>query len=419
MTMKTLKNTLILFFLMAAILFPQTQNIPAKRVLTGAEVLLRDSLELIQGKKIGIITNHSSIVFNKKLLVDTLAKRNDVKIVALFGPEHGIRGDNADGAKIIDGKDSVTGIPIFSLYGKINKPTKEMLKDVDLLLFDIQDVGARFYTFISTLFYSIQAAAENNLPIIVLDRPNPIGGLNVDGQVLEPELKSFVGIAPIPIMHGMTIGELALYFNESGLLGDSLKANLTVLKMKSWERRFYYDRCKLNWIKPSPNITNVATAVIYPGMCLLEGTNISEGRGTKSPFLLFGAPFLNSEKIIAELKSLGITGLELASQTFIPKDIPNVASNPKYKDQNCNGIKISVINRYKFEPVQFAVKLLYALHKIHPKEFEFKDSRFDRLAGTKNLREQILSGKEPDQIIKGWQTGLENFKQLRNKYLLY
>jgi len=416
--MKSIKYILVLLLITFSPAIV-AQNIVAKRVLVGAEVLLMDSLELIQGKKIGIVTNHSSIVFNKMLLVDTLFKRSDLKIIALYGPEHGIRGDNADGAKIVDGKDSVTGIPVYSLYGKINKPTKEMLKDVDVLMFDIQDVGARFYTFISTLFYSIQAAAENNIPIIVLDRPNPIGGLNVDGPVLKPEFKSFVGIAPIPIMHGMTVGELAQYFNNPELLGNNLKANLKVIKLKFWERKFYYDRCKLKWIKPSPNITYVVTSIVYPGMCLLEGTNISEGRGTEFPFLLIGAPFLNSELVINELKKLGLTGVEFESKSFVPKEIPNVATNPKYKGESCQGIKISVGNRYQFEPVKFAVKLLYAIHKIHPKEFSFKDSRFDKLAGDKKLREMILAGKKPDEIFKEWQKELEDFNQIRNKYLLY
>ncbi|RJP68311.1 MAG: DUF1343 domain-containing protein [Ignavibacteriales bacterium] len=395
------------------------QNIIAKRVWVGAEVLVKDSLELIQGKRIGIVTNHSSIVFNKMLLVDTLAKRNDVKVIALFGPEHGIRGDNADGAKIVNGKDSVTGIPVYSLYGEINKPTKEMLKDVDILLFDIQDVGARFYTYISTLFYAIQAAAENNIPIIVLDRPNPIGGLNVNGPILKPKLKSFVGIAPIPIMHGMTIGELAEYFNNPELLGNNLKANLSVIKMKNWDRKFYYDRCKLNWVKPSPNISYILTAIVYPGMCLLEGTNISEGRGTEFPFLLFGAPFLDSKKVISELKKQNVAGIELNPETFIPKEIPGVASNPKYKGETCQGIKISIRDRYKFDPVNFAIKLLYVLNKVHSKDFKFKDSRFDKLAGDAKLREMILEGKNPDSIIQSWQKELDDFIQIRNKYLLY
>ncbi len=413
----------IKYFLSVIILIFSTpvfaQNIIAKRVWVGAEVLIQDSLELIQGKRIGIVTNHSSIVFNKMLLVDTLAKRNDIKIVALFGPEHGIRGDNADGAKIVNGKDSVTGIPVYSLYGEINKPTKEMLKDVDILLFDIQDVGARFYTYISTLFYAIQAAAENNIPIMVLDRPNPIGGLNVSGPILKPELKSFVGIAPIPIMHGMTIGELAEYFNNPELLGNNLKANLTIIKMKYWDRRFYYDRCKLNWTKPSPNISYIITAIVYPGMCLFEGTNISEGRGTDFPFLLFGAPFLDNIKVINELKKLNLVGIELKSETFVPREIPGVASNPKYERDTCKGIKITIKDRYKFDPVKFAVKLLYVLNKVHPKEFKFKDSRFDKLAGDTRLRKMILEGKKPDEIINAWQKELDDFIQIRNKYLLY
>ncbi|MGE5401544.1 MAG: exo-beta-N-acetylmuramidase NamZ domain-containing protein, partial [Ignavibacteriales bacterium] len=206
------------------------------KTLSGADVLITSRMDLIRGKRLGIVTNHSALLSNGAHLVDTLFHTKDVKISALFGPEHGIRGNAPDGAKVESGRDANTGIQVYSLYGKINKPTKEMLKDVDVLIYDIQDVGARFYTFISTLFYTVQAGAENNIPVIILDRPNPITGITADGPIRKEGLSSFVGIAPIPIMHGLTIGELAAMFNKSGMIGRNIKANLTVVKMENWQR---------------------------------------------------------------------------------------------------------------------------------------------------------------------------------------
>ncbi|MCX6149835.1 MAG: DUF1343 domain-containing protein [Ignavibacteriales bacterium] len=399
--------------------FAQVQIPKARKVIVGADLLLSENFDLIKGKRLGIVTNHTALLDSKVHLVDTLFHRNDVKISVLFGPEHGIRGDNADGAKIEDGKDSKTGIPVYSLYGKINKPTKEMLKDVDVLIYDIQDVGARFYTFISTLFYTIQAAAENNIPVIVLDRPNPIGGLNVDGPILKQELTSFVGIAPIPIMHGMTVGELATMFNESGMIGKDLKANLTVIKMKSWERGLYFDKCNIHWLRPSPNIYYIVTAIIYPGTCLIEGTNASEGRGTEAPFQIIGAPYINSDTLYKAINNLKLKGVKFVATDFTPVEIANVASSPKYKGQLCHGIKINVTNRYNFNPVEFGISLISTLYNLYPKDFKFTASRFDKLSGDKSIREQIIAGKTPEEIISSWQKELNKFKDLRKKYLLY
>ncbi|MGE5350751.1 MAG: exo-beta-N-acetylmuramidase NamZ domain-containing protein [Acidobacteriota bacterium] len=392
---------------------------PKNKTVAGADVLLSKRMDLIKGKRLGIVTNHSALLSNGAHLVDTLFHRKDVKISALFGPEHGIRGDAPDGTTISHGKDAKTGLEVYSLYGKVYKPTKEMLKDVDVLIYDIQDVGARFYTFISTLFYTVQAGAENNIPVIVLDRPNPITGIKVDGPVRKEDLSSFVGIAPIPIMHGLTIGELATLFNESGMLGKNLKAKLTVVKLENWKRDYYYDETGLKWVRPSPNIPDLETAIVYPGMCLIEGTNVSEGRGTHQPFLTFGAPYINSEELAAELKKLGIKGAEFEKAEYTPVEIPNMASQPKFQGEHVNGLKIRLTDRDKFEPVQFGIKLIYAVHKLYPEKFKFSDARFDRLSGDKAIREEILSNKTADEIIKGWQKELSQFKGLRKKYLLY
>jgi uncharacterized protein YbbC (DUF1343 family) len=398
----------------------QNGNLKSRKIFVGADYLLINNLDLIKNKRVGIITNQTALLASHRVhLVDTLINRKDVNVTALFAPEHGILGDIPAGDTVVNGKFFRTGIPVYSLYGSVRKPTKEMLKDVDVLIYDIQDVGARFCTYISTLFYTLQAAAENNIPIIVLDRPDPITGVNVDGPVLDEEFSSFVGIAPIPIQYGMTPGELATMFNERGMIGKNLKAKLTVIKMKYWERGLYYDMCKIYWMRPSPNIFYIVTAIIYPGTCLLEGTNISEGRGTSYPYQLIGAPFINSKELAKELNKLKISGIEVTPRDFTPKDISNIVINPKYKDQLCHGVKITVSNRYKFDAVKLGIKLIYVLHKLYPKEFKFNAEKFDRLAGNKVIREQILLKNTPDKIISAWQKDLNKFKELRKKYLLY
>lgn len=409
-----MKNLLLIYFIFLSSVFSQTQN-----VLTGADIIVSEKCDLIKGKKLGIVTNHSALLRNRMHLVDSLFHINETSITALFGPEHGIRGDAPDGNTIKHGKDVKTGVPVYSLYGEIRKPTKEMLYDVDVLLFDIQDVGARFYTYISTLFYTIQAAAENRIPVIVLDRPNPVTGIKIDGPVRKDELTSFVGIAPIPIMHGMTVGELARYFNESGLLGNNLKADLNVITLQNWSRDLYFDQCNLNWVKPSPNIPDLETAIVYPGTCLVEGTNLSEGRGTEKPFLTIGAPYIKSELLISEMGKMNIPGVSLFPVSFTPVEIPNMASNPKYKGQECHGIQIKITDRKSFEPVRFGIQLVSTINKLFPEQFKFSDSRFDKLSGDKRIREAILAKEDAGKIVQAWQTELENFKQQRNKYLLY
>lgn len=320
-------------------------------VLTGADLLLSEKFELIKNKKIGIVTNHTAVLSNGVHLVDTLFARNDVEIIKLFGPEHGIRGDAPDGHTITDGTDTKTGIQVISLYGKLRKPTPEMLSEIEVLIFDIQDVGARFYTFISTMYYAIQAAAENNIPIVILDRPNPINGKTVAGPMLDTNFKSFVGITELPIQHGMTVGELAQFFNRTEILETEKLAELIIGKMQNWKREFYYDDCNLKWIKPSPNMPDLKTAIAYPGLCLIEGTNISEGRGTYSPFLIIGSPFIDSQDVISEMKNYNLDGVTISDTSFTPISIPNMSTSPKYLDENCNGISINITDRNLFKPI--------------------------------------------------------------------
>ncbi len=410
---------IILFFISFLSVGCAEKNDEKISVKPGADVLLLEHLDLIKNNNLGIVTNHTAILNSGIHLVDALKRIDDISIVALFGPEHGIRGDAPDGITISDGKDSKTGIPVYSLYGATRQPTQEMLENVDILIFDIQDIGARFYTYISTMYYTIKAAAENNIPVIILDRPNPINGVRVEGPMLDPEYKTFVGIAEMPIRHGMTIGELSLFFNRTEILGTDKPADLKVIKMKNWKREYYFDDCNIPWVKPSPNMPNLETAIVYPGLCLIEGTNISEGRGTYSPFLTIGSPYINSEEVISEINKFNIDGVQLSDTSYTPVAIPNMASSPKYESKLCNGINIKVTDRERFQPIEFAVKLIYTIHKMYPEDFTFRERSIDRLWGSTSFREAILSGATPDVIIDEYQKKLEEFKNIREQFLLY
>lgn len=409
----------VILFLTAVLLsstfsFPQSNNLKV-----GADRLISDYLYLIKGKRIGLVTNESGVLSNGTPLIDSLVHIEGVKVTALFGPEHGIRGSAPAGEKVESSVDAKTGIPVYSLYGPNKKPSPEMLKNVDVLIYDIQDVGARFYTFISTLFYIVQAGAENHIPVIVLDRPNPINGINVEGPVRKKDQASFVGIAPIPIMHGMTVGELARLYAGEGYIGKGLKCDLKIIKMKNWNRKYYLDHYTLPWVKPSPNIAYLETAIVYPGTCLIEGTNVSEGRGTYHPFLTIGAPFINPDSLIVRLKSYGLKGVDVSPIEFTPVDIPGMVTNPKYKIEKCSGISIKITDRSKFKPVDLGIELVCALHSLYPSQFKFRDAGFDRLSGDKTVREKILEGKSPADIIKSWNKELNQFMKIRKKYLLY
>jgi uncharacterized protein YbbC (DUF1343 family) len=387
-------------------------------VYFGNELLLKEKIELLKDKRVGVVTNHSAVLPNNVHLVDTLLTLG-INITPLFSPEHGIRGEISDGSEISSSTDDKTGIPIYSLYGSTKKPTEEMLKNIDIILFDIQDIGTRFYTYISTLYYVLQSAAENNLPVVVLDRPNPITGLRVSGPLLDLNYRSFIGIAPIPIMHGLTIGEIAeLFVNENYINTDS-KPELIVIKMKGWNRNYFWDDLNREWIPTSPNIPKFETSLIYPGTCFIEGTNISEGRGTDDPFLTIGAPFINSTELINNLKSLHIEGIEFSPSSFTPVKIKGKATHPKFEGINCYGVKFKLTDKKKFNAVEFGVYLIDALLKLYPDNFKFKDNYIDKLAGTDKLRKDLLSGKNPSEIIKSWENELEEFKSIRKKYLLY
>lgn len=396
--------------------FAHSQN---SAVTVGADVLLTSEYSRIQGKRIAIVTNHSAVLANGKHLVDALYERNDVTVKVLFGPEHGVRGDAPDGRTVTDTIDDKTRIPVISLYGKINKPTPAMLKDVDIVLFDIQDVGARFYTFISTMFLCMEAAAENNIPFVVLDRPNPITGLHVEGPLRLDSLKSFVGWVPMPIVHGMTVGELATMANNEGWLHAGVKANLHVVKMKQWNRSMWFDETGLRWIKPSPNMSSLNTSIVYPGMCLIEGINVSEGRGTERPFEYIGAPWINGKALAKLLNDEKLPGVIFEPIVFTPKEIPSVASHPKYENQLCSGIFVRLTDRNVFQSVTTGLAVVWGINKLHRQELKFRDRGFDRLMGTPVPRMDILNGRKYDVIEADWMEGIKLFHDKRQKALLY
>lgn len=409
-----------LFFIFYFLFFAGCRNSSPENssFKTGLDRVIEYS-HLFQHKRVGLITNHTAYNSESKYILDVFTNMPNVKVTTLFGPEHGIRGSSAAGVPIESDTDSAQQIPIYSLYGRTRKPTPEMLNQVDILVYDIQDVGARYFTYISTLGLAMEAAAEKGIPFVVLDRPNPINGIMVEGNILDNEFSSFIGMYPIPVRHGLTVGELARMINEEGWLDKGLKANLTVIPMKNWEREMWYDQTGLAFIKPSPNIPNLLCATVYPGICLLEGTNISEGRGTTLPFLLFGAPWIDRLLVRQKLQQIELKGIEFRDTTFTPISIPGMAESPKYQDTLCSGITIKIIDRHNFEPFHAGIWIIKTIHDLYPEKFRWRSQHFDALCGTDQIRLAIEHGTHPDSLIKNWQSELEKFKKVRRKYLLY
>lgn len=364
---------------------------------------------MFRGKRVGIITNHTACNSQGRHITDVFGEMEGVRITALFGPEHGIRGTEAAGRKI----DSETGdVPVYSLYGQTTKPTPEMLEGLDVLVFDIQDVGARFYTYTYTMSLAMEAAAENGKRFVVLDRPNPINGLAVEGNILESEFASFVGLYPIPVRHGMTVGELAKMFNEQGWLKGGVKADLVVVPMQLWRRGDWYDETGLRFIKPSPNMTNLKTATVYPGLCLMEGTNVSEGRGTTKPFLQFGAPWIDAADLSARLNKLNLAGMKFQPVSFTP-------NASKYAGERCLGAEITITQRDLLESYWAGIVIVNEIRRMYPDDFEWRAGHFDRLCGTADVRNAITNGSSLQRLKESWQARLKAFLQIRKRYLLY
>ena len=356
----------------------------------------------IAGKRVGLVSNPAGVNSQLEPATAILARAAGTELAALFGPEHGFLGHAAAGR-------AVAGTTqIHSLFGQTRKPSPRMLAPLDVLVFDLQDMGVRFYTFVSTLFLCMQAAAERGIPLVVLDRPNPIGGTRVEGPLLEPAFRSFVGVFEMPIRYGMTCGELARLFEGESKLGCDLK----VVPLRGWNRNWWYDQTGLQWVCPSPDMAGVATATVYPGFCLLEGINISVGRGTVRPFELFGAPWFQSETMALQLNGLRLPGAKFRPQAFTP-------TAGRYRGKLCRGIQVHVLDRERFKPLSAALHFLRAARQIHPSRLQWRVRHFDRLAGTDRLRRALLRGDSTEAIESGWQSGVDEFRRSREPYLLY
>ncbi len=381
-------------------------GLPEPKVKLGNDVLMEKHLDLLKGKRVGLIINQTARLSSGKFLVDVLIQKG-VKIVALFGPEHGVRGEAAAGEKVSDTIDQKSGIPIFSLYGKTRKPTPPMLANVDVLVYDIQDVGARFYTYISTMGLCMEAAAEKGIPFVVLDRPNPLGGLKIDGPVMEDSLKSFVGMYPIPVVYGLTCGELAMMINEEGWLSGKSKCKLTVIRVEGWARSMLWPDSGLNWIPPSPNIPTIGAASTYPATCFIEATNISEGRGTEKPFQYIGAPFIDGELLAKDLNKLSLEGVVFSAVLFTP-------TSSKFTGERCSGVFVDVTDANMFGQLKTAMALIRQLQASYPTEFKLRKSSFLRLMGSQEVYDSLTNPalSPPDEVPNG-------FSSLSSRYHLY
>jgi uncharacterized protein YbbC (DUF1343 family) len=387
---------------------------PNVEVLTGLDVLLKRTPNILKNRRVGLITNPTGMARNFKHVADVFHKHPSVKLVALYGPEHGLRGNYGEAEFVASYRDEDTGCQVHSLYGPAEKPTHDMISNVDILVFDIQDIGTRFFTYIYTMSYAMEAAAEVGIPFVVLDRPNPINGVSMEGNIHDPKFKSFVGLHPIPIRHGMTVGELALLFNEE----FGINADLNVVKMKNWRRNMWYDETGLIWVQPSPNMPTLDTVTVYPGTCLFEGTNVSEGRGTTKPFELIGAPWIHGVKLSTELNSKKLPGVLFRTAYFSP-------TFSKYTGKVCCGIQVHVVDKAVFKPVETGLHIIDAIAKLYPNDLKWiklgqdQCCYFDLLAGTNQIRRMLEEGMPVREVVRGWQSELSKFVEKREKYLLY
>ena len=377
---------------------------PNAQVINGIDVLERDGFKQLAGLRLGLITNQTGRDRAGRSTIDILFKAPGVKLAALFSPEHGIRG-LAD-ERVSDTKDEQTGLPIYSLYGESRRPKPEQLKDLDALVFDIQDVGARFYTYISTLGYVIEEAAKVKLPIIVLDRPNPINGRDIEGPVADIDKLSFTAYHTIPVRHGMTVGELARLFNEERHLG----ADVRVIKLENWRRAMWFDATNLTWVNPSPNMRSLTEAALYPGIGLLETTNLSVGRGTNTPFEIIGAPWLDGQKLASHLNARNISGVRFVPVRFTP-------NSSVFKNEECGGVNIVITDRSRFQSVRTGIEIAVALHSLFPTSW--KIDGYSHLLVNADALERLRRGDSADEMTRSWATALENFQRARSRFLLY
>lgn len=387
-------------------------------ITLGLEAFLRDRTSSLAGARVGLICHPASIDHQFRHAADLFSQHSEIKLTALFGPQHGIRGETQDNMIEWEAfRDARTGVMAWSLYGEVRKPTPQMLADVDVLVFDVQDVGTRVYTFIYTMALAMQAARELGKRFIVLDRPNPIGGVGIEGNILESGHESFVGMYPIPMRHGMTVAELARMFNEEFGIG----CDLEVVAMEGYKREFWFDDTDARWVIPSPNMPTLEAATVYPGTVFVEGTKFSEGRGTTRPFEINGAPYADAYQFAGHLNHLQLPGVHFRPHSFKP-------TFQKHVTQLCHGVQIHVTDRDEFKPVITGIALIKAMHDLYPNDFKWQTPPyeyvydrlpFDVIAGTTTLREQIEGGISIVEISDSWREGEKAFAERRGPYLLY
>jgi uncharacterized protein YbbC (DUF1343 family) len=414
---------------------PSMQRAKPAPVKLGVEVLFEKHLDLIRGKRVGLITNPGGVDSQLDSIVDLFRAHPDVHLVALYGPEHGVRGDAQAGKPVSFYYDEHLHLPVFSLYGQTYQPPGDMLTNIDhymrsydtqetgktpvegslggidVMVFDLPDVGTRVYTFEATMAYAMRACAKAGIPFIVLDRPNPIGGVTMEGPILDyPKYSSYIGLCATPLRHGFTMGELALFYNDNFLTTN--KANLTVIPMENWKRNEWFDETGLPWVMPSPNIPTLDSAIVYPGQVMLEGTDLSEGRGTTRPFEIFGAPWIDGYVLAQKLNALHLPGVKFREIWFSP-------TFSKFQGKLCGGCQIHVLDRDKYQAIATTLNILAMIKQLYGDKLEFHDKYFDRVLGNSTVREDLESGKPVDQIIAAYQPGLDAFAKSRQKYLLY
>ena len=391
---------------------------PARPVKLGLERLLEDSESIVKGARVGLICNQASVNHQYRHAADLLHAHPEINLQVLFGPQHGIRGDVQDNMiETAHGLDRNTGRRVYSLYSETREPTDEMLADIDTLVFDMQDVGCRIYTFAYTLANCMRAAKRLNKRVVVCDRPNPISGKHVSGNVLEPEFASFVGQYPIPTRHGMTVGELAKLFNEHFSIG----CDLDVITMQGWDRQYWHDETDAPWVLPSPNMPTLDSATVFPGTVHFEGTQVSEGRGTTRPFELIGAPYIDPEEYASALNDLSLAGVFFRACVFQP-------TFQKHAGVSCGGVQIHVLDREVFEPVLAGVAMAKLAHDMYkesfrwkepPYEYVFDKNPFDVIAGSDKTRKAFEQGLSLSEMEASWQSELNEFRRLRENYLMY
>jgi uncharacterized protein YbbC (DUF1343 family) len=375
------------------------------RVKTGLDVLIESRYRPLKGRRVGLICNHSTVSSEGEHAISLFQQQDVFELKALFSPEHGLQGKVEE--KIPSGVDEESGLKIYSLYGETLRPTEESLKEIDTLVFDVQDIGARFYTYITTLAMCMEEAAKHNVRFVVLDRPNPIRGTDVQGPVLDDEyVGRFVSYKPLPLTHGMTIGELARMYNRE----FDVRCDLEVVKMRGWRRRMWFDETSLPWIDPSPNIRNLVEAILYPGFCIVERTNLSVGRGTFAPFELYGAPWINGEKLAKEMNSLHLPGLQFVPAEFTP-------DKSVFAGERCSGVRVVLTDRNKLDGVRTGLSFADAIYRLHGDSFEI--DRIGPMVGDPAVAKKIKAGVPVETIIRQWRPRLKHFMNRRKRYLLY